>query len=159
MIRWFRAAFAALFLASAPATGQDVPAPRQHFGFDVGEDRKLADWDQLTSYYEAVAQSSPRVSVDTLGTTTKGRPFVMLTITSPENHARLDELREIQMKLADPRLISGESELERLLSDGKTVVLITHGIHATEVGGSQTAARLAWRMASSDEAEIRQILA
>jgi hypothetical protein len=158
MIRWFRPALAAVLLVSAPVAGQEVPTPRQHFGFDVGEDRKLADWHQLTSYYEALARTSARVSVDTLGTTTKGRPFVMLTITSPENHARLDELHDIQMKLADPRLISDESELQRLLSDGRTVVLITHGIHATEVGGSQTAARLAWRMASSDQERIRQIL-
>jgi murein tripeptide amidase MpaA len=158
MIRRFGLAFAAVLLASASAAAQGVPTPRQFFGFDMGEDRKLADWGQLTSYYEALARTSPRIDVDTLGATTRGRPFVMLTITSPENHARLEELHEIQMKLADPRSISGEAELERLLDQGRTVVLITHGIHATEVGGSQTAARLAWRMASSDDDEIRRIL-
>jgi len=82
----------------------------------------------------------------------------MLTITSPENHARLDELREIQMKLADPRTISGEAELERLLDMGKAVVMITHGIHATEVGGSQSAARLAYHMASSNDEKVQEIL-
>jgi murein tripeptide amidase MpaA len=158
MIRRFGLAFAAVLLASASAAAQGVPTPRQFFGFDMGEDRKLADWGQLTSYYEALARTSPRIDVDTLGATTRGRPFVMLTITSPENHARLEELHEIQMKLADPRSISGEAELERLLDQGRTVVLITHGIHATEVGGSQTAARLAWRMASSDDDDIRRIL-
>lgn len=143
---------------SANLAAQAVPAPVEHFGFELGTDRKLANWAQLTAYFEKLAQGSPRVTVDTLGTTTKGRPFVMLTITSPENHARLDELRAIQLRLSDPRTISSDQELQRLLDAGKTVVLITHGIHSTEVGGTQTAARLAHRLASSDDARVREVL-
>lgn len=158
MIRRLFSAVLALTLAAAPVVGQGVPTPLQHFGFEMGQHRKLADWTQLTSYYEKIAQTSQRVTVDTLGTTTMGRPFVMLTVTSAENHARLDELHEIQLKLADPRRISGEAELRRLLDQGKTVVLITHGIHATEVGGSQMAARMIHRLATSDDEKVREIL-
>lgn len=155
-----RALLAALALACAPITGmgQTVPTPADHFGFEIGTDRMLADWPALTSYFELLAESSPRVVVDTLGTTTRGRPFVMLTITSPENHARIDELRAIQTRLADPRLISGPAERERLLAEGKTVVLITQGIHATEVGASQMSANLAHELASSNSERILEIL-
>jgi hypothetical protein len=145
-------------LAGSPADAQQIPTPVSHFGFDLGEHRKLADWVELTSYYEKLAETSQRVSVDTLGTTTMGRPFVMLTITSPDNHARLDELHDIQMRLADPRRVGSEEELERLFQQGRTVVLITHGVHATEVGGSQTAARLAHRLASADDPKTLEIL-
>ena len=150
-------------LAVAPVNAvglaaQAVPTPRSHFGFEIGEHRKLADWNQLTRYYERIAETSPRVTVDTLGTTTKGRPFVMLTVTSPENHARLDDLHDVQMRLSDPRRVQGEAELERLLETGRAVVLITHQIHATEVGGGQMAARLIHRLATSDDPEILQIL-
>ena len=69
--------------------------------------------------------------VDTLGPTTAGLPFVMLTVTSEANHARLDEFHDIQMRLADPRRITGPAELERLLDRGRAVVLITHAIHST----------------------------
>ncbi|MGY8800137.1 MAG: M14 family zinc carboxypeptidase [Longimicrobiales bacterium] len=158
MIRRLISAFAVLALVVPALAAQSVPTPRDHFGFDVGEDRSLANWDQLTNYYQDLASSSPRVSYESLGETVSGNPFVMLTITSPENHARLDELREIQMKLADPRTISGEAELERLLDMGKAVVMITHGIHATEVGGSQSAARLAYHMASSNDEKVQEIL-
>ncbi len=158
MIRRTFLAAAAVFLAALPAAAQSVPTPLEFFGFEIGADRKMADWSQLTSYYEKLAQTSQRVTVDTLGVSTKGRPFVMLTITSPENHARLSELHEIQMKLADPRRVSGEAELQDLLDRGKTVVLVTHAIHATEVGSGQTAARLAWRLATSDDEKIRTIL-
>ncbi len=144
--------------AAAPAGAQRVPTPREHFGFEIGADRKLANWTQLSAYYEALARTSPRVTIDTLGRATKGQPFVMLTITSPENHARLRELREVQLKLADPRTVRGPEELERLLDTGRTIVLITHQIHSTEVGSGQVAARLAHRLASSDEPRVREIL-
>ena len=135
-----------------------VPTPASHFGFEIGTDRKLANWDQLTSYYEKLAKTSPRVRVDTIGRTTIGQPFVMLTVSSPENMRRLDELKAIQLKLSDPRTVSGGAELQRLLEQGRTIVLITHGIHATEVGGSQAAARLLYKLASSNEPKIREIL-
>ncbi len=147
----------AFVLAAAPAAAQ-VPTPREYFGFDIGEDRKLATWAQLTGYYEALARTSDRVTIDTIGFATKGEPMVMLIITSPENHARLDELRAIQLKLSDPRTISGEEELERLLEEGRTIVLITHNIHSTEVGSAQVAARMAYKLAASDDPKIREIL-
>jgi hypothetical protein len=152
-------AVAAVALLAAPLDAQQqVPAPREHFGFDIGEHRRLADWDQLTAYYEALARTSPRVSIDTLGRSTRGLPFVMMTITGESNHARLAELREVQLKLADPRRITSDAELQQLLDVGRTVVLITHAIHSTEVGSAQTAARLAHRLASANDAETREIL-
>jgi hypothetical protein len=145
-------------LLAAPAGAQNIPTPRAYFGFEPGAHRMLADWSQLTGWYEMLATRSARVTLDTLGETTLGRPFVMLTVTSPANHARLGELREIQRRLADPRTIGSEEELEPLLRDGRTVVLVTHGVHATEVGGPQMAARLIHRLATSEDETVRTIL-
>ena len=151
------AVLAAFAGAPAPSSAQ-VPAPAEHFGFDMGTAGKLANWDDLSAYYEALARSSDRVVVDTLGPTTRGRPFVMLTITSPGNHARLADLHAMQRQLADPRTVGGADELERLLGEGRTVVMITHSIHSTEVGGAQMAAKLAHHLASSDDERVREIL-
>jgi len=151
------AVLGACFVPSA-LLAQRVPTPIEHFGFEPGTHRKLADWDQLTAYYETLARSSPRVTLDTLGETTMGRPFVMLTVTSESNHARLDALRDVQLRLADPRRVSSEADLQRLLDDGRTVVMITHNIHSTEVGSAQVAPRLLHRLATSNEAEVREIL-
>ena len=148
----------AVTLVGSSALAQGIPDPKDHFGFEIGEHRKLADWGQLTDWYQLLAERSPRVTVDTLGQTTLGAPFVMVTVTSAENQRRIDEIHDIQMRLADPRRISGEAELERLLDAGKTVVLITHQIHATEVGGGQMAARMLHRLATSNEAKVREIL-
>ena len=147
-----------LALLTPWALDAQVPSPADHFGFEMGAVGKLATWDELTAYYEVLADATDRVSVDTLGATTDGRPFVMLTITSPNNHAEMETLHEVQMKLADPRTVSGPDELEGLLERGRTVVMITHAIHSTEVGTAQSAARLAYTLAASEEPEVREIL-
>ncbi len=160
MGRFVRGVIGALLLSTVAveAEGQAIPAPAEYFGFEIGADRMLADWGQLTEWYGLLAERSPRIALDTLGPTTLGEPFVMLTVTSAENHARLSELHDMQMKLADPRTVADRDELERLLALGRTVVLVTHGIHATEVGGPQMAARLLHRLATSNDARIREIL-
>ena len=146
-------------IPAGPASlSAQILTPTDHFGFPMGAAGKLANWDDLTAYYEVLARTSDRVTVDTLGPTTMGRPFVMLTITSPANHARLDDLHRMQHQLADPRTVAGPGELERLLDEGRTIVMITHAIHSTEVGTGQSAAKLAHHLASSDDERVREIL-
>ena len=62
---------AACVLAPVVAHAQ-VPTPESFFGFEIGTDRKLATWEQLTAYYSRLAETSPRVTIDTLGRATKG---------------------------------------------------------------------------------------
>jgi murein tripeptide amidase MpaA len=150
-----------LSLWAAPLSAQTagvVPTPASHFGFTPGEDRRLANWDELVAYYEKVAEASPRVSLDTLGQTTGGKPFVMFTITSPENHARLAELHDVQLRLADPRRVGSPEELARLKEEAKTIVLVTSNVHSTEVGAGQMPANLVYRLASSDDPDVLEIL-
>jgi hypothetical protein len=67
--------------------------------------------------------------LEELGKSTEGRPFLLATISSPENLARLDHYRAIQARLADPRGLS-EQEAAELIAEGKTICLITCSIHA-----------------------------
>jgi hypothetical protein len=150
-----------LLLTGVPAgaqSGTAVPTPLSHFGFTPGENRRLADWDELLAYYEKVARSSPRLTLDTLGTTTRGRPFVMFTITSPENHARLAELHAIQLRLADPRTVESEADLQSLKERARAIVLVTSHVHSTEVGAGQMPANLVHRLASSNDPDVLEIL-
>lgn len=144
-------------LAGPLLAQEEVPTPQSHLGFQPGENRQLANWDELSSYYDALAASSPRVQIDTLGMTTKGRPFVMLIITGEENQSRLEELREVNLKLADPRTISGPEELARLQAEGRTVVLITQQVHSNETATGQMAPLLAHWVATSEEPRAQEI--
>src|SRR5689334_24596166 len=86
-----------------PASAADVPMPSAVLGFTPGDDRKLASWSQVVNYFEQLDRASDRVTFETLGQTTMGKPFVMATISSPANLARLEEYKQIQAQLADPR--------------------------------------------------------
>jgi hypothetical protein len=147
-----------LVVPSTLVEAQQVPTPLEHFGHEIGADGELATWDELLAYYERVAEASPRIVLDTLGPTTLGAPFVRMIITSEANHRNLDRYKEIQHLLADPRRVGSEAELERLIDEGRTVVLLTSHIHSTEVGAGQMPARLVHRLATSDDPRIRHIL-
>src|SRR5215213_4770830 len=146
--------------APAPAPAAAVPAPEDVLGFRPGDDRKLASWAQTVEYFRRLAAASPRVKFEELGRTTLGAPFVLATISAPENIERLETYKEIQRLLADPRQIGAGREVkaEGYLSNGKTVVLITCGVHSTEVGSYLSGMLIAHRLASSDEPEVREIL-
>ena len=147
---------AVLLAPSAPAaTG--VPSPESVLGFVPGEDRKLADWSQVLAYLSALDEASDRVSVEEVGKTTQGRPFVIVTVTSAANHARLEEIRSANARLADPRGL-GEGEAERIVRDGKAIVAMAFSIHSTEVGGTLASLRLLHHLASSDDDAVRAIL-
>ena len=115
-----------------------IPVPEDVLGFVPGDDRKLASWDQVLNYFAALAKASDRVKFETLGKSTMGKPFVMATISAPENLARLDEYKRIQELLADPRKLGPPRVRDRkaaeLIKRGKTIVLITCGIHSTGGG-------------------------
>jgi hypothetical protein len=143
--------------SSAPKV-KGVVVPRDVLGFTPGEDRKLASWTQMTEYFKQLDRSSDRVTVQEIGKTTLDRAFLLAVISSPSNLSRLDRFKEIQRKLADPRAIANDAEAERLIAEGKTIVLITCGIHSTEVGANLVSMNIAHKLASDDSAETREIL-
>lgn len=148
---------------SPAAVLRPVPAPEEVLGFRPGDDRKLASWNQVIEYFRRLAASSDRVRFEELGKSTMGQPFVMATISAPENLARLDEFRQIQQQLADPRLLGRDDRTrdraaEELIKRGRTIVLITCAIHSTEVGSYLSSMLIAHRLAASNEPEIRETL-
>src|SRR5881296_3849495 len=142
----------------APASVARVPTPKSVLGFEPGEDRRLADWPALLRYYQALAKTSDRVRYRELGKSTLGAPFVALLISSPQNLKSLDRYRQLNARLADPRTIRNNREAQEALQRGRTIVLITSGIHSNEVGGHLTPAILAYRLASDTGTATRRIL-
>jgi hypothetical protein len=129
------------------AQAAQVPVPESILGFRVGQDSMLASWAQIGEYFARLAAASPRVRVDTLGPSTQGRPFLLVTITDPANHARREAILAGQRRLADPRTLSPAEE-DALVARQPAVILINCSIHATEVAASQMSMELAWRLAT-----------
>jgi hypothetical protein len=142
----------ALTLLGAP------PTPESWFGHKIGADRELLDWVKVVSYFEALGQSSDKIRVSEFGRSADGRPMIVATISAPETLRSLDRYREIQRRLADPRTTSPE-QAEPLFAQGKTVVLITCSIHATEVASTHTAVEFAYRLITEQKPRFQSILA
>ena len=151
-------ALAATFpLLSGARLLAQITSPEQAFGFKPGTDRKLADWKELVAYYQQLAKQTDRISYEELGKTTEGRPFVALTISDPENLRHLAEYKAITQKLSDARVTSPAAAAD-LVKQGKTILIVTCNIHATEIASSQSAAEFAYRLASGNTPQIQSIL-
>src|SRR2546429_7767117 len=153
------------FRTVALAQNKTIPAPADVLGFTPGDDRKLASWAKVVEYFQKLAAASDRVKFEEIGKSTMGVPFVYATISSSENLKRLSEFKEIQRQLADPRILRSPTNLmmadrkaAALIARGKTIVAITCGIHSTEVGSYLSSMLIAYRLASSNEPEIQEIL-
>lgn len=147
----------AVFLLFSAAAFAQI-SPREYLGFTPADDKTIADWKQITGYFAKLGEQSPRVAVREIGRSTLGRPLIAAFISSQENIKRLDRYREINQKLADPRLISGDAELTRLLNEGKAIVSISCSIHSTEIVASQMSMQLAYELAAAKDPETLEIL-
>ncbi len=134
-----------------------ITTPKEFFGFTPGDDYELARWDKIVDYFYLLAKESDRIEVKNMGPTTQGYPFLEVTITSPENLAKLDEYKAISMKLADPRGLS-QAEIDELVKKGKAVSVQTMSMHSTEVGGTQMSINIAYDLCAKDTDEIKEIL-
>jgi len=139
--------------AQEKAKSGTVLTPSAFLGFEVGADRKLADYRQITSYFKALAAASPRVEIQVLGKTTLGEDMFMAVISTPENLANKAKYKAIAQKLADPRRLTSQ-EIDQLARDGKTIFLLTCNIHSTEIGSSQMSMEWAYNLATSQDPEI-----
>ncbi len=135
-----------------------VPSPRSVFSFSPGDDRTIVDWKQITDYFARLDKASDRVSVQTFGQSTLGRPMIAAFISAPENIRNLEKYKAIQARLADPRKASSEAERDQLVRDGKTVVAISCSIHSTEIVASQMSTQLAYNLASANDEDTLSIL-
>ncbi len=134
-----------------------VTTPDQAFGHEIGADYVLVDYDQMHRYWMRLARESDRMQLDTIGTTSEGRPQVMAIISAPENLAHLDHYRDIARRLARARGVD-EEEAHRLSEEGKAVVWVDGGLHATEVLGAQQLIELVYQMNDRTDAETLRFL-
>ncbi|MCA1588886.1 MAG: peptidase M14, partial [Acidobacteria bacterium] len=126
-----------MLILLASSTTAQIPAAKDTLGFTPGDDRKLASWAQVVDYFKKLDAASDRMIFEEIGKSTMGAPFVFATISTPENLRNLEKYKQINQKLADPRLIkSNQRQADALVRQGRTIVLITCGIHSTEVGST-----------------------
>ncbi len=149
MTRRLLLALCSLTLAAAP------PSPREHFGFDPGDDYRLAGYEQIIAYFRKLAATSDRIRLVEFGSSSEGRPMYAAFLSDAANLRQLDRWRDINRRLALGQ--ASPEEARRLASEGRAIVWIDSGLHATEVAPVQHAPHLAWRILTDESEETRRI--
>ena len=139
--------------AGAVTAQSSVPSPASVLGFEPGADRQLMDYGQLTGYMLQLAKASDRIEMREVGTTPLGRTMYVVFISSPDNIARLDELRGINRRLAlDPAI--PDDERASLVDQGRIFVMETLSMHSGEVAPSQSLPLYAYDLATTDDPAV-----
>lgn len=143
------------------ATVSEIPSPTTWLGFAPGADGRLARWPQLCGWFQALADASPRVRLWQYGVDSGGQPLLLLALATPQRLDDLPRWQAGQQLLADPRRHTSAAvaaEVEGLLAGAPVVVLLTAGVHATEVGATLAVPDLLWELATSNEPWVQQVL-
>jgi zinc carboxypeptidase len=133
-----------------------VPEPKDVFGFKPGDDYKLASHTQIVNYFRQLDAASDRIVVEDIGKSVEGRPMILAFISSEANIKNRARYKEIARKLALARGVS-ETEARALAKEGKAIVWIDGGLHATEVAHAQHTPELAWWLVTSEEDEAKRM--
>ena len=143
-----------LILAACPLAAQ-VPSPEEVLGWPPGADHEAADYGQLQDYFRRLAEATGRVTLQEIGRSAKGRPMILLFISSEENLRELERWRSTAERLARARLV--EAEARSLAGGGKAIVWIDGGLHGTEVAPAQLLPQLAFDLVTGEDAKTTSI--
>jgi hypothetical protein len=150
-------AFALLLSTVDVWAAEKITSPKEQFGFSIGDDYHLVTYAQLEEYWKKLAKESPRMKLEAMGKTAEGRTQYMAVITSPENYKKLDRYKEISRRLALAEGLT-DQDARKLAQEGKAVVWIDGGLHATEVVGPHQLMEMVYQMVSLSDRETLRFL-
>ncbi len=164
--RFTRVGLCVVFVSAYACAPSDsvVPQPADIIGFAPGEDFKLANYEPIAEYFEALAASSDRMVLEQIGESSRGEPLYVAAISTPDNLARMERYKEITRTLAYARDPAGgygtilpEDEARALAREGKAIVWIDGGLHATEVAHGQVMPEMAHHFVTDESPETQRI--
>jgi hypothetical protein len=134
-----------------------ITTPKEEFGFNIGDDYQLVNYTQYVAYLKKLDRESDRLTVREIGKSSEGRTMYLAIVTSPENQRKLARYQEIAERLAHAEGLT-EDQAKALAEEGKAVVWIDGGLHATEVLGSQQLIENIYQLVSRNDAETVRFL-
>ena len=144
-------------LSQSLLMAQQVPSPKSHFGFNIGDNYQLATFTQTEAYLKKLAAVSKKVKLQVIGKTEEGRNQYMAIVSDPSNLANLEKYKNISQKLAHAENIS-LAEATQMANEGKSVVWIDGGLHATEVVGIHQWIESIYQLITRTDDETKRIL-
>ncbi|RKN35564.1 M14 family zinc carboxypeptidase [Micromonospora musae] len=144
-----------------------VPTPKEFFGFEMGDEGKLADFNSVKRYLKLVADRSEEAEYQVVDKTTLGNDYPILLMSNKHNLKRIDQVLDINKRLSDPRVMKAEAKragiavdeyARQLAAKSVPVYYIEATIHSTEVGATQSLVNVVHRMATENSDYTRQVL-
>jgi hypothetical protein len=147
----------AIVLAFTTSQAQSIPSPKSHFGFNIGDNYHLATFTQTEAYFKKLAAASNKVKLQVIGKTEEGRNQYMLIVSDPSNIKQLEKYKSISQKMARAEDLS-DADAKQLAKEGKSVVWIDGGLHATEVVGIHQLIQTLYTVLTREDEETKRIL-
>ncbi|MEY4823180.1 MAG: hypothetical protein RLZZ75_93, partial [Bacteroidota bacterium] len=139
------------------AQAQNVPSPKSHFGFNIGDNYQLANYTQTEAYLQKLAAASNKMKLQSIGTTEEGRTQYMVIVSDPSNLAKLSKYKSISQQMARAEGLT-DADAKQLANEGKAVVWIDGGLHANEVLGIHQWIETLYQILSRNDDETKRIL-
>jgi hypothetical protein len=146
-----------LFCSFVIVEAQNIPTPKSHFGFSIGDNYQLATFTQTETYLKKIAAISKKMKLVSIGKTEEGRNQYMVIVSDPSNLAKLDKFKSISQRMARAEGLT-DAEAKALASEGKAVVWIDGGLHATEVVGIHQWIESLYQLITRTDDETKRIL-
>jgi len=151
--------FAAI-ISAATVSAQTAPkltTPKEQFGFNVADDFQMVSYTQAEAYWKKLATESDRMKLVDIGQTAEGRHQWMVIISTPENLKNLARYKEISQKLGRAEGVTAE-QARALSKEGKAIVWIDGGLHASETVGFQQLVETIYQLLSRTDEETMRFL-
>jgi hypothetical protein len=144
-------------MQAAGQTVAGITTPKEALGFNLGDDYHMASYSQLDAYWHKLATESDRMKLVDIGPTSENRRQYMAIISSPANIRNLEHYKQIAQKLAHAEGLTDE-QAHALAHEGKAIVWIDGGLHASETVGSQQEMEQVYQMVSRADPELMRFL-
>ena len=147
----------AVLLAAVSVSLAQVPTPESVLGHKPGDDFYLASYDESLGYFQKLARATDKLKLVHVGKTSQGRDWYLALISSARNLAELDKYKDTARRLA---LVKGlnDEQAHALAHNGKVIVHIDGGLHATEVAPAQMTIQLAYNLVTGADPDTTAIL-
>lgn len=132
----------------------DIPSPESYLGYELGTQYTL--YANVVGYIRAVAEASDRISMHEYARTYEDRPLHYLIITSRDNHARIESIRENNLKLADPSLSAAETS--DLISSQPVISWLSYNVHGNEPSSTEAAMQVIYQLAANQDTATQELL-
>lgn len=137
------------FFPKATSLDNKIPTPEQFLGYPIGS--YFTRHEQVLAYFRELAKVSSRVHVTSIGKTYEQREQIIVTITSPSNYGRLEEIRQEHLNQADP-------SKPALSSNAPVIIDLGYGVHGNETSSTEASLLTGYYLAASQDAETNEWL-